>query len=453
MPHAPQVIPIKPEHLRLQGFKWLGKYFYEAYLVFGAASAVLTYDNFHQGILDITGALANPEPNSLFHVLDDAIFISSTVEANKALTDTYKTIASKLNLTLAPEDKGDKAFSLQTKGKILGVVFDTCLQTWSFTDEKILKYSLQLQHAVQTHKVSKETFQSILGMLNTVINLSPNLRFFRNPLLHDLKRAYAFHPAPVAITAATRYCLYNWLRVLQQVKLGFPLCRTPPIKPPVGILSFTTDAAGLKLGKHMDFAIGAGAVQSIYPSQEPGLCLRALWPKSFITSAFDSKQAYIGAKSTCLEMLGTILPLYHCANDIIGAKVLIEIDNKAVVQAFDRGRCPGDAWASLLLEALMFVANDLPCQLFFQHRRRCSTTIATMADKLSRSDAKGLALTRRLHISEDSGWPPSLHSWMLGPWMDPYLAQGLLKDFRSKLGRGKHSYTNLCFTKPFVGFK
>ena len=132
-------------------------------------------------------------------------------------------------------------------------------------------------------------------------------------------------------------------------------------------------------------------------------------------------------------MLATLLPLYHFADKIVGQEVLIETDNMAVVWAFQKGRCKGDAWASLILEAIMYTANTLPFQLYVLHRNRRSNLPAKLADDLSRSDSKGLRVTTHFNIPEDSGWPPSIITWMETPRMDCSLPHDLLQDFKEKL--------------------
>ena len=86
-------------------------------------------------------ALANPEPNSVYHCLDDVVFVTTTREANKVLVDTYKELSCKINISLASESNPNKAFSFATKGKVLGVTFDTVLQTWSLDQDKVNDFS------------------------------------------------------------------------------------------------------------------------------------------------------------------------------------------------------------------------------------------------------------------------------------------------------------------------
>lgn len=430
---AYKAIPIRLNQLRLQGFRWLSKLFIEAFLVFGAASSVPNYDRFHRSIIYITLAIANPEPDSLFHCLDDAIFVSSTRQQNKALVDTYRKVGELVNMSLASEEDLDKAFSQKQVGKILGITFNTLELTWSLDEDKVQKFSFTLQSVLRSSKVSQTSLMSVLGTINTIITLARNLRFFRNALITDISRSYT--QDPLTISNATRLSIQNWLRIIQQLREGLPLYREPPLAPPIGIITFTTDAAGLKRGGQLTFRIGAGAVQTCYPDLEPIQCIRALWPVHFITNTFDYKDAFSGSKSTTLEMLATILPIYHNIHIVARKAVLIRTDNKAVTQAFESGRCSKDGWASLLLESLMLVANTIPFQVFMVHTRRCSDVPAKIADTLSRSDKKGLQKTASLGILEDSGWPPAIQDWMESPSLDPTLPFKLLQDFQTQLGK------------------
>jgi hypothetical protein len=446
-------IPVKHSQLRLQGFRWLSKIFIEAFLIFGDAASVLRYSTFHQAILDITAAIAQPEPDSIFSCLDDAVFISSSKDENSRLLSTYRGVGGMVNMSLADDTDQDKAFSTRTNGRILGVVFDTIAMTWSLDNTKADKFSFKLQGFLESRMVTQKDLMSALGIINTITIMAKGLRFFKTPIINDLRSSYEQSPLPLSF--ASRVCIKNWLRVIHHLRSGLPLCEDAHPLPPVNILSFTTDAAGIKKGRAMDFRIGAGAVLTLYPHGQPLSCLRALWPIEFISNSFDSKHAFTGSKSTTLEMLATILPLFHFALALPGKHVRIETDNLAVVWAFKRGRCPKDNWASLLLEAIMFVANSIPFQPFFVHERRCSSKPADWADSLSRSDKKGLALTNQLGIPEDSGWPPALLAWMEDPWLDHNLPQKLLLDFQSKIGNSFFIQTTTfqSLSGPFINAK
>lgn len=433
MVSAYKLIPTCISQLHLQGFQWLSKVFLETQQVFGSKSAVYIYDQFHTTVLDLTEIMAKPEPDSIHKCLDDALFCCSSLEEIVNLYGTYRKVAHDLDIPLATEDNPDKAFQGCKKGTMLGIIFDTQKMTWSLSAKKVAKFSYPIQQAIFSHKVSKRKLQSILGFINNVTLMIPELRFFKTPVVKDLKRSY--REKSVVLRPDTITCLYNWLRILKSTQEGLPLGRARNLGHPVPILCYTTDAAGIKKNASMKFNIGAAGVRTSFPAETMTWYVRSLWPKDFITLSHDEKGSYIGAKSTTLEMLGILLPLYHDISVIINNTVLLEVDNKAVVFSFKNGRSKMDSWASLILESIMFVAHALPFKLFFQHRPRCSNGPATTADTLSRSDKKGLLLLQDLQIPADSGWPPSILCWMKKPQMDSSLPRALLADFQAKLGR------------------
>ena len=429
---AYKLVPVKIDQLRTQGFYWLGRYFCENQLIFGGSSSVPLYDCVHDVIIDLVAIQSQPEQDSIQKCLDDAIFVTKTYEENQKIYSTYKAIANQINLPLASEQNPDKAFSAQTSGKILGIIFDTNELKWSIDEQKANKFSRILLKAIHQRRVTKKTLQSVMGIINTIVRMCPSLRFFRSSILYELKRSYKLHC--VILRPHSILSLYNWLRVTQSLKNGLPLGKIHNDKAPANVLTFTTDAAGVKKDSKLCYKIGAAAVQSIHPSDNYIWAVRALWPDSFISNTFDSNGKFCGAKSTTLEMLAIILPLFHRISLIVNNTILIQTDNKAVYYAFRNGRSKIDPWASLILESIMFVANSLPCKIYVEHVPRCSTNLATMADHLSRSDKKGMKLTETLKISANSSWPPSILQWMSSPHIDYNLPSSLLQDFLVKLG-------------------
>ena len=69
--HAYKLIPVKREQFYLQGFKWLGKIFFEERLIFGSRSSVPNYDDFHDTVSDLFKVKSNTDRQFLHgrHVL------------------------------------------------------------------------------------------------------------------------------------------------------------------------------------------------------------------------------------------------------------------------------------------------------------------------------------------------------------------------------------------------
>ena len=80
-------------------------------------------------------------------------------------------------------------YSSKSSGKILGVMFCGKTSTWRFDDQKILRFQRILMEALNRPRCKLQLLQSVLGVMNTTIQLCPTLRAFRTPILHDLTAA------------------------------------------------------------------------------------------------------------------------------------------------------------------------------------------------------------------------------------------------------------------------
>jgi len=74
----------------------------------------------------------------LHHTLDDTPIVCPKGQPGDAFADNYRRICQEIGQTLTTDDpNGVKAFSKQTKGTVLGYVFDTAAGTWLLPDEKL----------------------------------------------------------------------------------------------------------------------------------------------------------------------------------------------------------------------------------------------------------------------------------------------------------------------------
>ena len=324
---------------------------------------------------------------------------------------------------------GNKAFIDQPAGTILGVYFDVPTLSWSLDSRKIDNYIASLDKVKTAYKVSLKSLQSVNGIINTITTHCPAMKFYRTPIIDDIKVATVVGHA-IFISKATKSILTVWQKLLHDLREGFPI----PDRNfnPVYKFKFITDAAGIAAGKSPEFHIGVGAVGVLeVDSPDYWFVSQAVWPVNFITSTYDEKGAFIGNKSTTLEILGWFPPLYHNRKSLNNAAVKIFVDNSASMHAFNAGRCRLDAWASFLISSLAFVLMYKQCYLDIQHCPRLSTDGATLADALTRADRKGKAAVADLQLPLHEGWPPTLLTWMDKPYFDDRFQWDLLTDFLS----------------------
>ena len=117
---------ISEDDIWQQGFRWLGKVWYELCMVFGAKSSAGIYDRLAKLILWIVLHRSGMPRRSVIQHLDD---VCSASPANSGRAQmfhtTYKEVCKELGVKLAPEGDKDKEFGPSTEGVVLGVYYNT----------------------------------------------------------------------------------------------------------------------------------------------------------------------------------------------------------------------------------------------------------------------------------------------------------------------------------------
>ena len=169
--------------------------------------------------------------------------------------------------------------------------------------------------------------------------------------------------------------------------------------------------AALKVNQQL--VIGVGAVGYLKHRDEDILyAAHCSWPTNFVSTMKDSLGKSFGNKTTLLETIGLIVPIYHNFHQLRGKHVVSKVDNVAVVWACRNGRSRTDPYTSVIVTALHYVIMAMPCQLYVQHLPRMSDNAAMYADYLSRKDDNGYTVMRKLsHLSPRGEWPPSIVQW------------------------------------------
>ena len=425
---AYKLMPVKPSQFYLQGFRWLGKLFIEVRLIFGSISSVPNYDDLHQSFSDLVKARTGTDARFLFRCLDDQVVITSNLDDNKKFVDRYIKFADEINLPLADMAGEDKAFLFRTSGTVLGIYFNTLNMTWSYSEFKRLTHMKMIQDTIKSVHVSLKHLQKVAGVINTLVLLCPPLKFLRGPLTEQVLEASKVDPEPILLNLETVTLLHKWLHIMDDFKYGFPIPQFLS-SPPATAIAFVSDAAGVPDPTNPpSFAVGVGATGFLLCSEKILYCGQAVWPFKFIINS-DIHQKLFGRKTTLLEAIGLLLPLFHNAEFLPGNCVVLFVDNLAVVWAYQKGRSKTDPYTSVIITAINHVATSLGCRIFVRHCPRLSTTPALVADLLSRTDDKGLDIAKK-YQSIRYGWPSSLQQWMENPTKDWLLGSKLLSDFQ-----------------------
>ena len=65
---------------------------------------------------------------------------------------------------------------------------------WFLPEEKHSGYLATLETFLSKVKVTQNDIQQVMGMLNTIMQLCPPLKFLRSRLIDDLGKSYAIDP-------------------------------------------------------------------------------------------------------------------------------------------------------------------------------------------------------------------------------------------------------------------
>lgn len=423
-----KLMGVKPDLLKYQCFYWLGKYWVENRLIFGARTSVPLYDDIHLLFSACIRALSTSSDIKLHRVLDDLMVVAKDNHSGLHFVNMYKTWANKVNIELASEKDG-KAFSDQEIGEMLGVTFSTATRSWSFSEKKVNKFLNCLGEVASSSRVNEKQLQRALGMINFVTQVFPPGKFYRAPLISDLKRAHLY--GRINISTGSRLFLHWWMLVISDLKTGLPIYNLTKSPPAVAVV-FVTDAAGASRTENpQSVDVGVGAVGYRIPGNTYLYVGQTVWPKSLVYSLLDDNGKEFGRKSTFLEAAGLLVPFCHRAKELSGQTVILENDNIGVVYAFQNGRSRSDDYASLMISTLHEVATRLRCAVYVQYRRRLSSSASIYADHLTRADFKGTKLVDSLTTVE-MGWSPMLESWLTKPVIDWTLPPSLADDIIGK---------------------
>ena len=427
---AYKLVPVKKDQFYLQRFSLVGKIFMEVRLIFGAGSSVPNYDDLHQTVSDIVKILSQTDRQFLHRTLDDQVVVTPTLELNQHFISSYLDLAKKINLPLADTSGEDKAFLYRTSGNVLGVYFNTERMTWSYKETKRLTHMKILSSILQSPMVTLEQMQKVMGVINTLVIMCPTLRFLRAPIVDQLSNSYSMSPLVLSVGAAM--FLNLWLHIFDDLQHGFPI----PMfvrHPPLIVRTYVTDAAGKPdPTSDLGFEVGAGAAGYIDPWTKIIYVGQALWPSSFLIRP-DFQSKFFGRKTTLLETLAMLVPLWHNASDMIGSHIVIKVDNIGTVWAYQKGRSKEDLYTSVIITALNHVATYFCCKLYVLHCPRLSCEAAVFADLLTRTNKQGMDFVNKKMATIQRGWPPSLERWLLNPTIDWSLGPALVEDFKSAI--------------------
>ena len=409
-------IPCKSSDFRIQGFFWLGRYFFETQQIFGAISSVGNYDTFGHTVEDVALAISETPAELTHRRLDDIPTVSPVSKSwCEDFSKVYSEICDSINVKLAPDcPNKDKAFRNEKEGKVLGIIFRSSDLSWTYPAEKRLKCLNAIAKLLAGENVDLLFMQKLLGRLSDICQMCPFMRCFKRQIIDFMMYLQSNTDILAPAPESTRSDLLVWAGMLS-LSEWLPVPREP-CGPPLRYKLFTADAAGVADGKVNDGA-GVGGVGL----DEDGViisCFQVLWDDDMINFKKDSKGARFGSKTSTLEMVGIVLPFLLCPNFLHNQHVVFSTDNIGCYFGWLNMSVSGDITASILVKAVLLMSSFLGTTVHVLHVPRKSSWENIVADKLSREKSTDYAVKRLLNSFGPTVVPEFFSEWLKDPVED-----------------------------------
>ncbi len=415
--NAYKLIPVNPADWKYYGFRWLGMHFYESNTAFGNCTAPAEFDPLPDTINAICKTIVNIHPQWVLRQLDDTIFAAPAyTHYAEQYYNTFRTVCNNLGVPLAdlcPEHV--KAFAPSTYGTVLGIEFNSVTLTWKYPNSKIEETLFLLKKVTEGENCSLQLFQSLHGKLNDFAQMCTFLKGFRFLQNKQLQQYAKQKVTTLPVLPPLKEELYIWIRCIIDTKGGLPIPQLVS-QPPLFPVTYISDAAGAALLRTR------GMVKNISRPRDRGVasvgfvgdryyfaCIYK-WPKKFL-DAFPSKSMFF-------ESVGLLLPFLCTPKLLVGKNILLYVDNDALPQSWLRRMPRRNEHAAIVLRTLHMLEAILPCRIFIQYQRRCSTEAAKLVDRLSRQSTttpEDYEQLQHLHIHTPKG--PFI-DWLSQPEID-----------------------------------
>ena len=418
-------VAVRPEDVKLQWFSWLGKYFAELCLVFGAASSVGIFDRAAKLVLRVVLLLAQFPSDMAIQHLDDVCAASSKDDKPTLLRleKVYRLVAEQVGVALCGTDDPEKAFSPCTKGLVLGVVYDTMRWTWEIPGEKVARLVHQIRLVLDAVQVPQKEIWSLAGRIMHYAPLIPGGRMNLNyVLLANAESQDKQHL--VWVSPALKKQLMFWLTMVK-ASSGHCSIPVPPGPLPAWALNFYTDAAG---GALDGSGRGTGGVCNGWWFQVP-------WGTAINGGGRAEDGKKFGRKLSALELVGPLVCLAAGLPLCRGKPVRIWVDNSGSVHIWRKGYATTCQLSSCLVRAIACIADAIDCNVQIVDIRRCSSVGAILADDLSKGKfAKfkaGAAAASWALEALPAAVPLALLDWIRQPSADDDLGLKILRELSS----------------------
>jgi hypothetical protein len=415
--NAYKLIPVNPSDWKYFGFRWLGMHFYESNTAFGNCTAPAEFDPLPETINTICKTIVNMPAAWVLRQLDDSIFgAPAHTSYAEQYYNTFRTVCNNLNIPLAESSPDHvKAFPPSTYGTILGIEFNSINLSWKYPTEKTEETLYLLKKVTDLENCSLHLFQSLHGKLNDFAQMATFLKGFRFLQNKQLQQYAQQKVNTLPVNVPLKEELYIWMRCILDTRGGLPIPETVK-QPPLFPITYISDAAGAALlrikgkVKNISQPNDRGVASVGFTERDLHFACIYKWPKNFL-DIFPSKSMFF-------ESVGLLLPFLCTPEKLVGKNVLLLVDNDALPQSWNRRMPRRNEHAAIVIRILHMLEAVLPCRIFIQYQRRCSTDEAKLVDRLSRASTTSQADYDRLnHLHVHTPKGPFI-TWLSNPEID-----------------------------------
>ena len=416
-------MPCEEKDHRLQGFRWLDKYFFECTQIFGARTAVANFDIMGNTLKTIALQSCSIPSDLVHRQLDDVPVVGPcSKDWCQEFTKSYEKTCAEMLISIAPDcPKMEKAFKNSTYGKVLGINFDTKNLCWNLPYEKRERAISAICDALDS-ETSLLQMQKLMGRLNDISLMCPFLQGFKKPLLNDLKRTHS-SDKPIILSEQSKKDLLVWAGMLLDKNEWIPI-PSEPCAETVAHKTFTSDAAGEAAGCTDCNTPGAASIGF----DEDGIFImakRIIWPQGMMNKK-DSKGVRLGDKSTTLEIIGVLLPLLLIPEKLKNQHLVFKVDNIACIYGWENRAMKGDIMASIIVRAIHLISCYLGSTIHMYHLPRKSDFESNMVDRMTREKTLSFQDRKLLNSFRNLKIPSFFMDWLSYPTEDWDLSMKIL---------------------------
>ena len=419
IPFLLQHIPVCPEDVILQFIRLGGRAFLERCLTFGSGSSPGIFDDVAELVLVMALWLLAWARRMACRQLDDTIMIAYKQEVLRWHL-VYTDLCSRLGIRLAPEEE-NKAFGCQTRGVLLGIMFDLEAWTWSMESKKAEKVIRLLAKITVDKSITMKELGSLNGKISFYMDIFSG-RWERAMLLAPGAPNSKNNNRLVDITPGMISQASWWMRrMTAAAKHPDRIPDYRVLEPATCVHVFPDSAGGLG-------GLGAGFGAAVWTW--PRTFVAHFWPPA-IKDNIPVEGVKLAAKMFFLEAVGILAGVVAAPNKIRGRHVRVHCDNAAAVFGFKKKHSK-ELLGYSALKAAAKVAQGLGATLSVHKIKRVSCVGALVADLLSKGEVAEAAYYMEYCDEEPGLISRTMMRWLEYPRPTRVLGEAILLELRGE---------------------